>query len=604
MYIIVNKEAFIMNKLSFLWVGVIALQASVAYAGTQTYTVDADFDLGVMVGVEHSTPDQLQLSTVASVLPFIWIANSGENTVSKIDTVTGCELGRYLTGPGNEDPSRTTVDINGDLWVGNRESNTATKFLLNPPAGATSQPDNVDCTINPASVLPWGTDVAMALRINVDSGPRALAVDALNNVWIGGSGQNMGYYNGTTGIQIKNIHVGRTCYGALIDGNGTLWVSNKNTAYLTRIDNPDAPGNGHTMSFIPTGDGWVYGISIDQQGYIYTSGYTNNRLRQLDPATNTWNYSVSISGGGYGRGVAVGLDGDVWVAHSSTHRVTRHNAADGSLIATVGVGNTPTGVATAADGKIWVTNYNSNSVMRIDPNTNLEDFTRTGHTSPYNYSDMTGIISRNITTKIGTWTVSYQEAGVCHATVSWTDDTPEDSTITVTAESSEDNVNWSDAEQIQDGVEFPTVENAEFIRLVVEFSASTGIQETPILYDLTIDTTSCNPCDDVANCTLIGTNGADVLIGTIGDDVICGLDGNDSLYGSSGTDILCGGDGNDKLYGDSGTDWLQGGAGNDRLYGGTSDDLLEGGDGDDRHSGGSGSDTCIDNDAGDSFSSC
>jgi len=593
-----------MNKLSFLWVGVIALQASVAYAGTQTYTVDADFDLGVMVGVEHSTPDQLQLSTVASVLPFIWIANSGENTVSKIDTVTGCELGRYLTGPGNEDPSRTTVDINGDLWVGNRSSNTATKFLLNPPAGATSQPDNVDCTINPASVLPWGTDVAMALRINVDSGPRALAVDALNNVWIGGAfagSCDMGYYDGTTGAPGKTIPSLQYCYGALIDSNGTLWISNNGANSLTRIDDPTG---AHVITVIPSGDGWVYGMSIDQQGYIYTSGYSNNRLRQLDPETNEWIYTVLIPGGSHGRGVAVGLDGDVWVAQSGTNKVTRHRAVDGFLKATITVGNMPTGVATAADGKIWVTNHNSNSVTRIDPTINLEDFTRTGHTSPYNYSDMTGIISRNITTKIGTWTVSYQEAGVCHATVSWTDSMPADSTITVTAESSEDNIIWSGAQLILDGVEFPTVENAEFIRLVVEFSASTGIQETPILYDLTIDTTSCNPCDDVANCTLIGTNGADVLIGTIGDDVICGLDGNDSLYGSSGTDILCGGDGNDKLYGDSGTDWLQGGAGNDRLYGGTSDDLLEGGDGDDRHSGGSGSDTCIDDDAGDSFSSC
>jgi len=588
-----------MNKLSFLWVGVIALQASVAYAGTQTYTVDADFDLGVMVGVEHSTPDQLQLSTVASVLPFIWIANSGENTVSKIDTVTGCELGRYLTGPGNENPSRTTVDTNGDLWVGNRNSNTATKFLLNPPAGATSQPDNVDCTTNPASILPWGTDVAVALRINVDSGPRGVAIDANNNVWIGGyyGARSMGYYDGETGALIKTIPLGIGSYGALIDSHGTLWIAGRTHGVLVRIDNPAAI---HTITTISASG--IYGMSIDQNGHIYSASWDHRLIRKYDPINSQWLYQVSLASNG--RGVTVGLDGDVWVVQSNANAITRHDGATGQLKATVSVGSHPTGAATDADGKIWVTNYSSNSVMRIDQNTNLVDFTQAGHPSPYNYSDMTGIISRNITTKIGTWTVSYQEAGVCHATVSWNDDTPEDSTITVTAESSEDNVNWSGAQQIQDGVEFPTVENAEFIRLVVEFSASTVNQETPILYDLTIDTTSCNPCDDVANCTIIGTNGADVLIGTIGDDVICGLDGNDSLYGSSGTDILCGGDGNDKLYGDSGSDWLQGGAGNDRLYGGTSDDLLEGGDGDDRHSGGSGSDTCIDNDAGDSFSSC
>jgi hypothetical protein len=115
----------------------------------------------------------------------------------------------------------------------------------------------------------------------------------------------------------------------------------------------------------------------------------------------------------------------------------------------------------------------------------------------------------------------------------------------------------------------------------------------------------CDPgtCGDI-QCTILGTDANETLIGTIGDDVICGLGGNDRLYGSSGTDILCGGDGNDKLYGGGGSDWLQGGADNDKLYGGSSDDLLEGGDGDDRHYGGNGEDTCIDDDAGDSFSSC
>ncbi len=73
--------------------------------------------------------------------------------------------------------------------------------------------------------------------------------------------------------------------------------------------------------------------------------------------------------------------------------------------APITVGLTPTGVATDAAGKIWVTNYDSHNVMRIDPATNTVDFTQSGHPSPYNYSDMTGIIARTITTKIGTWTV-------------------------------------------------------------------------------------------------------------------------------------------------------------------------------------------------------
>ena len=39
--------------------------------------------------------------------PIIWVANSAEGTVSKIDTRTMAEIGRYLTHPGGKgDPSR------------------------------------------------------------------------------------------------------------------------------------------------------------------------------------------------------------------------------------------------------------------------------------------------------------------------------------------------------------------------------------------------------------------------------------------------------------------------------------------------------------------
>jgi len=485
------------RRLAMIGASALIFQSSFLYAATKVYTSDADFDMGVMDGVEHSTtPNQLQLSVQGSTLPFIWIANSGENTVSKMNTETGCELGRYRTGPGGENPSRTTVDINGDLWVGNRDSATATKIALTPTDTngdgtiTTSQDTNGNCLIEPDEVLAWGTDEAVLLRIDVDPGPRALAIDADNNVWIGGTGgHTMRLYNGTTGALIKEIPVGVSgcCYGALVDSNGTLWISNDGSGSLTRIDDP---AGTHTMTFIPSGDGWVYGMSIDREGFIYTAGWSNNRLRKLDPATNTWVYSVSISGGRSGRGVSVGLDGDVWVAQSGTNKITRHNAADGSLIATITVGSTPTGVATAEDGKIWVTNYSSNSVMRVDPATNAVDFTQEGHTRPYNYSDMTGIISRSITTRSGTWTVVYQEASLNKATVSWTADTPSDSTITVMAESSVDGVTWSTAQQIQSGVEFNTVANATRIRLVVEFNASTGELQSPILYDLTVDTSA------------------------------------------------------------------------------------------------------------------
>ena len=71
----------------------------------------------------------------------------------------------------------------------------------------------------------------------------------------------------------------------------------------------------------------------------------------------------------------------------------------------------------------------------------------------------------------------------------------------------------------------------------------------------------------VPACTITGTNGSDLLIGTAGPDVLCGLNGDDLILGGSGNDILRGGKGKDVLVGGLGTDTLDGGQGKDICLG-------------------------------------
>ena len=90
--------------------------------------------------------------------------------------------------------------------------------------------------------------------------------------------------------------------------------------------------------------------------------------------------------------------------------------------------------------------------------------------------------------------------------------------------------------------------------------------------------------------TILGTRGADTLIGTAERDVIKARGGNDSIRGLRGKDIVCAGGGNDRLRGGSGNDRLKGGRGRDLLKGGGGNDALLGGPGRDRCRGGSGQD--------------
>jgi uncharacterized repeat protein (TIGR01451 family) len=185
----------------------------------RTYTTDADFDEGILAGVEHETVhDQLQLSKNVTTLPFIWVPNN-DGTVSKVQTVTGKELGRYRVAPpslpSGGNPSRTTVDLQGNCWVGNRQAGTVVKIGLYE-AGQwidrngdgicqTSQDLNGDGDITGSEILPWGEDECVLYEVVLIPGnegtyapgnytgpydtdywgvaPRGLAIDAKNNLW-------------------------------------------------------------------------------------------------------------------------------------------------------------------------------------------------------------------------------------------------------------------------------------------------------------------------------------------------------------------------------------------------------------------------------------
>ena len=83
-------------------------------------------------------------------------------------------------------------------------------------------------------------------------------------------------------------------------------------------------------------------------------------------------------------------------------------------------------------------------------------------------------------------------------------------------------------------------------------------------------------------CSILGSEGRDVLRGTSRADVFCGLEGNDLIRGRGGADTVFAGAGRDRVYGGRGRDSLRGGRGRDRLSGGPGRDTCRGGPGRDR----------------------
>jgi Ca2+-binding RTX toxin-like protein len=91
-------------------------------------------------------------------------------------------------------------------------------------------------------------------------------------------------------------------------------------------------------------------------------------------------------------------------------------------------------------------------------------------------------------------------------------------------------------------------------------------------------------------CTVMGTNGHDVLLGSSGADVVCALGGSDVVITHAGHDIVFAGGGHDVVIVDGGNDTVYGEAGNDVIVAGPGNDTVDGGPGLDVCTGGPGND--------------
>lgn len=86
--------------------------------------------------------------------------------------------------------------------------------------------------------------------------------------------------------------------------------------------------------------------------------------------------------------------------------------------------------------------------------------------------------------------------------------------------------------------------------------------------------------DDGAD-VLNGGDGNDILYAYGAGDTLNGDAGDDTLYGTDDVNTLNGGDGLDTIYGEDGADIIDGGADADIIYGGEGNDIIQGGSGND-----------------------
>ncbi len=377
----------------------------------------------------------LVLDTERIETAFIWIANTGEGTVSKVDTRTFTEVARYRTGPldgAANDPSRTSINSLGDAYVANRAGRSVTKIsVLGADCPDTNGDGTVRTSTGPTDVLPWGQDDCVLWNTSLPDGGilRALAAQdttgldgALQTaVWVGGWESVVWKLDGETGAIEVRTPSPTPNYGFALDRSGNLWISGRSAQMLGRIDTTrctdtltcDVPACAEDTCVkqqIPIpGALEPYGVTVDAAQRVWTANYGSQTVARYDPMAPAGSRWTITNVGADCHGIAADGAGWIWAAGFDTG-IIRLDSNTPSMFAVVpGTGGRVSkGMAIDFDGRLWSINQTAEDATVVTPGPTLTDQTVMTEVvpalvAPYTYSDMTGQQLRLATDPRGYW---------------------------------------------------------------------------------------------------------------------------------------------------------------------------------------------------------
>ena len=346
------------------------------------------------------------------VLSYIWIANSAQGTVSKINTKTAVEEARYAVAGGQ--PSRTSVNLQGDVAVSSRDPGAVTKIRGNKEKCVDKNNNGViDTSSGPNDVKPLGQDECVLWTKSVVSpgytaGPRATAWDGgkidewtcevieeprLWFAWRDGGGTAHVERLDTNGNQIKEVLVpgwGQDFapYGGAVNAAGDFFFVGLGALPGMKVDG----ATYQVTNLGPAPGGCNYGMTLDYKGDLWAGGYCNQSVLHWDHNSKQWS-SVVGSGGEWVLGVMADGNGNVWGAGVSPCRLVQIDIDSKTYVKNnipLPGCSQPWGVSVDYEGNVWVVDKD-NKAFKVHPETYQILAVVTGLVGPYTYSDMTGV---------------------------------------------------------------------------------------------------------------------------------------------------------------------------------------------------------------------
>ena len=309
---------------------------------------------------------ELTLARFESLSATVWVANSAEHTLSKIDAENAVEVARYFTG--GTQPSRVAVDWRDDAWVANREFDgvsTVRKIagdvdrcidrdvstFIETSSDSTPIPDD-ECVLLTAEVGNVG-GVARALAVDGNVGPEGTRG---GDLWVGLHDEEaIVQLDGETGASIARWDTpGFAPYAAVFDPWGTLWMISRD-GYLLSLDRF---GGEPVIREVPLACYLLYGLDVDDDGNLLLTGFACDRVTLYEPSFDRFS-SIPTPPSVRGAVVHQSDEGAIaWVAHTDG-RVSRVRMRPLQLLETLdlaGLGVSPLeaiGVGIDEIGHFW-----------------------------------------------------------------------------------------------------------------------------------------------------------------------------------------------------------------------------------------------------------
>lgn len=259
---------------------------------------------------------------------YIWLANNGSNTISKININTNAVVASIVVGKN----PMGVVFAGGAIWVANYGEATVNRIDINTNA------------------------IVATIALN---GPaRGVAFDG-TYLWVSNSSDSVSKIDITNNTVVANVVVAPGSYPAgLVKAGSYIWVANYMANTVSKID----INTNTVVTSVPVG---TYPGQLAFDGsYVWVSNYMSSNLSKINTSTNAVTTPVTVS---YPRAIAF-INNYIWVGSNSGTAISKINTSSNAVEATI----TPAGgvAIISAGAYIWGAGSSNSKLSKIDPNTN------------------------------------------------------------------------------------------------------------------------------------------------------------------------------------------------------------------------------------------